>query len=462
MIGYEYEFQVREGDKPLTKATFLKFHEELKKRGYGPVIDPDTKGVLGSVKNGVTVVTDDGVNNMEIEMPPTETVVESHTRLATLLDELQRVYATLDASIIGTSVFPGPIDLQLRNEIHGTVTSRHCSKSFIYYVAPYRWRESYWTQLFSGIHAWLDLPNDDIIRHLSVFNRLNPFFVALFANGPLFNEKPVGALEGRNVLWMKELHTSTIPYDSNIYGMYPNEYGSIFDYLDFVLDMPFYFGHRGGNHHGGISFRLADSAVTLREFVYSKGTPAQWGHGGEFMAEPTLDDFAVLQNFTFLHARLKFFYRNDVKLPEVLDALKKRSESAFLKCFRKFCVEIRTASSPTKQELSTAPALYLGIQNNLEKTAALVGTYSYDFLGRLYNEAEKKGLGTKLDGVNIAEVCRELIAVAEEGLKQRGFGEEKYLEPLKACVAKRKNPAQELLKIWKKDGLAGIWKARDF
>ncbi|HEY4508056.1 MAG TPA: hypothetical protein VJJ55_00170 [Candidatus Paceibacterota bacterium] len=32
MIGYEYEFLVREGDTPLTKATFLKFHEELKKR----------------------------------------------------------------------------------------------------------------------------------------------------------------------------------------------------------------------------------------------------------------------------------------------------------------------------------------------------------------------------------------------------------------------------------------------
>lgn len=34
--------------------------------------------------------------------------------------------------------------------------------------------------------------------------------------------------------------------------------------------------------------------------------------------------------------------------------------------------------------------------------------------------------------------------------------------PLKARVVKKENPAQELLKIWRKEGLAGIWKARDF
>src|SRR3989338_3978124 len=237
MTGYEYEFQVREGDIPLTKKTFLAFHEELARRGFQTAVDPDTKGVLGSVRDGATVVTDDGVNNMEIEMPPTETLGESHGKLASLLDELQGVYKKLGASIIGTSVFPGPIDLTLIKERHGTVTARICPKSFIYYIAPHRWSESYWTQLFSGIHVWLDLPHEDIMRQLSVFNRLNPFFVALLANGPLFNGKPIGAMEGRNVLWTKELHTSTIPYDFNIYGMYPTEYSSIFYYLDFILDM---------------------------------------------------------------------------------------------------------------------------------------------------------------------------------------------------------------------------------
>lgn len=33
--------------------------------------------------------------------------------------------------------------------------------------------------------------------------------------------------------------------------------------------------------------------------------------------------------------------------------------------------------------------------------------------------------------------------------------------PLKGRVAKKQNPAQELLEIWK-EGLAGIWKARDY
>lgn len=462
MIGYEYEFQVREGDKPLTKATFLKFHDALQKQGWSALFDPDTKGLLGSERDGMTVVTDDGLNNMEIEMPPTETAVESHERLSKLLAELQEIYKNLGASIIGTSVFPGPIDLQLVKEKHGTVTSRTCPKSFIYYIAPQRWNESYWTQLFSGVHIWLDLPKDDIAQHLSVFNRLNPFFVALFANGPLFDQKPIGALEGRNVLWMKELRTSKIPFDFTIYGMYPKEIRSVFDYFDFVMEMPFYFGHRGGNHHGGISFRLKDPKVTFRDFLYSKGMPAVWGHGGEFIAQPTLDDFGVMQNSTFHHARLKFFWRDDTTISEVMDAYKKKDEQALLKCFRKFCVEIRTASSPVKSELSTAPALYLGLYGNLAKAETLANAYPYELLVRLYDEAEKKGLEAEVDGISIADVCMKAVAISEEGLRNRGFGEETYLEPLKERVARKENPAQELLAIWNKDGLAGVWNVRDF
>ncbi len=462
MIGYEYEFLVREGDKPLTKATFLKFHEELELRGWKPVTDPDTKGLLGSEKDGCVAVTDDGLNNMEIEMPPTKTAIESHERLLALLEEFQPMYRKLGASLIGTSVFPGPIDLHLIKKEHGTVTNRTASKSFIYYIAPHRWSESYWTQLFSGIHVWLDLPHTEVVRHLSVFNRLNPFFVALFANGPLFDGNPIGAMEGRNVLWKRELRTSKVPYDFNIYGMYPKEYGSIFEYLDFILDMPFYFGHRGGNHHGGLSFRLQNPKTTLREFLYSEKTPAVWGHGGTFVAEPTLDDFGLLQNFTFHHARLKFFYQDGIRLEEILTALKARGEKAFLNCFRKFCVEIRTASAPMKKELSTAPALYLGLYANLARAETLAHAYPYEVLLQLYHEAEEKGLEAEAGGITIADACAKVIAVSEEGLRNRGFGEERYLAPLKEHTAKKENPAQELLKIWRKDGLAGIWKARDF
>ena len=237
MIGYEFEFLVREGDIPLTRSTFLKFHEELKKRGWKNKFDPDTKGLLGSHKDGIAVVTDDGINNMEIEMPPTETIAESHARLEKLLEELQSIYKSLGASIVGIGVFPGPIDLKLIDYKSWIITSRICQKSFIHNVVPKRWREHYWTQLFSGIHVWLDLPKNEIIRHLSIFNRLHPFFVALFANGPVFDQKELGVLEGRNALWIRELKTSTIPYDFNIYGMYTAEYKTIFDY--FVDDIIF-------------------------------------------------------------------------------------------------------------------------------------------------------------------------------------------------------------------------------
>ena len=454
MIGYEFEFLVREGDIPLTRSTFLKFHEELKKRGWKNKFDPDTKGLLGSHKDGIAVVTDDGINNMEIEMPPTETIAESHARLEKLLEELQSIYKSLGASIVGIGVFPGPIDLKLIDYKSWIITSRICQKSFIHNVVPKRWREHYWTQLFSGIHVWLDLPKNEIIRHLSIFNRLHPFFVALFANGPVFDQKELGVLEGRNALWIRELKTSTIPYDFNIYGMYTAEYKTIFDYFDFLLDDPLYFSTRGD-----VAFSLKDKKKTNREHLFSKESTALWGHGGEFSAKPELIDFFWLQNATFPHTRLKFFFRDGVMLEEILTAIKNKDEPAFLKCFKKFCFEIRTASAQKKEELSTAPALYLGLQSNLEKAEKFANKFSYDELLSLYEKAEKKGLQ---DDPKILEGAKELLSIAREGLEKRGEGEEKYLAPLLERIKTGKNPADELLEIWRKDGLAGIWEARDF
>ena len=110
MIGYEFEFIVREGNRPLSKEKFLQLHKELQADGWKPKYDPDTGGFTGSTKDGMYVTTDDGVGVMELNMPPTDTVQESHTRLTDLLTKLQEMYRSLGASIVGTSVYPGEFD----------------------------------------------------------------------------------------------------------------------------------------------------------------------------------------------------------------------------------------------------------------------------------------------------------------------------------------------------------------
>lgn len=457
MVGYELEFLVREDNMPLTKRTFLKFHEELRKRGWKQKFDPDTRELLGSQNGNLFVTTDDGVNNMEIPFPPTETLGESHERASKILAELQEIYKTLGASMVGVGVFPGPADFDAKDCTQKCTASRICGKSFIQYVVPKRWTEHHLTQLFAGQHIWLDLPNKDIVRQLLAMNRLNPFLVALFANGPVFNQKPLGVLEGRNALWMRQIRTSVIPYDFGIYGMYPKEYQTVFAYLDFILDMPFYFSNRDG-----VSFRLANPQTTFREFFSAKATPAEWGHGGTFIAKPTLEDFAELQHATFPNARLKFFIQDGVSLAEILAALDTKDEKKFVSCFKNLCVEVRTNSQQPKDSLSAGPAFLLGLQSNLERTERFLSQYSYGFLVRLFDAAERTGLETMLDGITIADACRELILIAEEGLKKRGFAEEQYLPPLKERVAKKENPAQEILKVWNREGLAEVWEARDY
>ncbi len=457
MIGYEFEFLVREGDIPLTKATFLRFHKELKKRGWKQKFDSDTNDLAGSYKDDTSIITDNGICNLELNMPPTETVIESHKKIILLLKELQGIYKTLGASIVGVGVFPGPADFDHAHCKEYCTASRICAKGAMRYCVTQRRSEHHLTHLFSGQHTWLDLLPHDVPKQLAIFNRLNPFLVALFANGPIFNEQPLSMLEGRDELWMRELRTSTIPYDLTVYGMYQEEYKDIFEYFDFILDMPFSFSNRNGK-----SFKLADASLTFRDFLYSKEVEALYGHGGTLIVTPTLEDFLQLSHATFPHTRLKYFLQDGISLDDILTALKSRDEDMFLGCFRKLCIEVRTASAQPEQETSTAPALLLGLQSNLEETERYVSQFSYKFLKKLYSVAERNGLKAKIEGRYIADGCATLMHIAEKGLEQRGFGEERYLIPLRERVAKRENPAQELLKIWHRNGLAGIWNARDF
>lgn len=452
MIGYEFEFLVREGGRMLSKEKFMQFQGLLQKDGWMPFHDPDTRSLLGSIKDGVRITTDSSIGIMEINLPPTEDIHASDKHMHDTVLYVQDLYEQIDCTILGVGVYPGRFELHEYKCLDKCLHPDVCGLSFINYVVPQRFHEYHHADFVMAAHQiWLDIPKNNAVRQLRIFNRLTPYLTALFASGAVFNGSDLGVLEGREKLWSEML--IHVPGLEDIYGMYRVEPETLFDYFDFILDHQFFFSYR----HNGIAFKLKDSSLTYRDFLHSDSSDALYGSGGEFVAKPEIGDFFQLQHATYPSVRLKFFIKETATLHDILHAYSDRDEPAFLDCFSKFCAEVRAISAQSEHELSAGPALLLGLQQKIDELEEILSG-SYEAHQERLVLAAERGLS---DG-NLLQIIGRLYEAAEAGLRERGRGEEKYLEPLKKRMSSKKNPAQEELDLWRAGGLAAIYDARDF
>ncbi len=458
MIGYEFEFLVREGDAPLSKRTFESFHSELAKQGWKSKIDPGTGGIVGSENNGFFVTSDDGVCTMELNTPPRNTIRECHQQMEQLLSQLQAIYRSLGCSIIGVSAFPGAFDLHRTKCQNFCLDDQCCNKSYIKYFNPQRFPQGHHAlYIFAANQVWLDVAHQDVMRQWNVLQALSPVFYALFSNSPLFNNKPIGVLEGRDILWETMLGSSVVGNDSQYFGMTPTPFSTLIEYFDFILLMPFYFDVRGG-----MGYKLVNPRTTYREFFLAPESEAEFFDGTRFMVRPEKSDFWGLQQRTFPHVRIKYRIKEEVTIDKIINALSARDEERLFACFEQCFLECRAIAAQPQKDISAGPAFLLGLQENILAVETIVQRRPYKFWVDLYTVVQQKGLEAEQEDVHVAELAKNLLEIATEGLRKRGFGEERYLQPLWQRVERKRNPSQELVNIWQQGGLAAVWKARDF
>lgn len=458
MIGYEFEFLVREGDRPLSRATFLKFHKILAERGWKPKSDPGTGGLVGSEKDGFFVTTDDGICTMELNTPPRETVGECHEQITRLLGELQSIYHELGCSIIGLSTFPGVFDDKNYSCKEVCLDEQCCEKSYIKYFNAQRFNKGHHALfVVAANQVWLDVEKSNLMEEWQTFIKATPFIMALFANGPIFNNRALEHLEGREILWRRMLNPSEVTGDEKSFGFPERPIYSLLGYFDYVLSMPFYFSLRDGK-----GFKLHNPRLTYRDFFFSENVEAQWFDGKPFTVEPTVEDFWGLQQKTFPHVRIKYRMRKGVTASEITNALKNHNEEALFDCFEKVFLECRALSAQPQDDLSAGPALLVGLQSNFSEFQKLMSDRSYEFWVALHEKVLRSGLGSVHDNIAVIDSVQQMLEIARRGLKIRGQEEEKFLEPLNRRLEKKQNPADEALQIWQKGGLESLWQARDF
>jgi glutamate--cysteine ligase len=265
----------------------------------------------------------------------------------------------------------------------------------------------------STIQVNLDFTSEaDMVQKMRVGLALQPIVTALFANSPFLDGKPTGRLSQRSYIWR-----DTDPDRTGMLG-FAFEPGMGFErYVDYALDVPMYFVKRGDVYHdvAGASFRdlLAGRLPQLP---------------GEYA---TMSDWANHLSTIFPEVRLKGY------------------------------LEMRGADCGPKSHMTALPALFAGLfydRAALDGASEIIREWSDEEREQLRANAPVLALNAKIRGRRVAEVARDVVALARAGLARRarrngeGVDETIYLAPLEAIAESGRTLAEQRL-----DAYYGAW-----
>ncbi len=239
----------------------------------------------------------------------------------------------------------------------------------------------------------------DMAEKLRLSLALQPLATALFANSPFIEGKPSGYLSGRAWAW-----TDTDPDRTGIPACVFEPGFGFEQFVQFVLDVPMYFLARDGV--------LIDVAgASFRDFM----------RGGLQGHQATMGDWADHVTTVFTEVRLKRF------------------------------LEMRGADAGSPAMLQAKPALWVGLlyDDAAQKAAtALTREWSLEQVRQLRLEAPRLGLRAEIAGRDLRAVAGDVLAIARDGLRARGLGEEVYLAPLEEIVASGLTQADRALHLY--------------
>jgi glutamate--cysteine ligase len=261
----------------------------------------------------------------------------------------------------------------------------------------------------STVQANLDFSSEaDMVAKFRVSLALQPIATALFANSPFVDGKPSGLLSSRAHVW-----TDTDPNRTGMLDfVFADGFG--FDtYARYALDVPMYFVKRDGRYLDatGQSFR----AFIKGELDLCPGDRA------------TIKDWTEHLSTIFPEVRLKTY------------------------------LEMRGADTGPQPRLCALAALWIGLFYDRAALAAawdLCKGWSVDDHNQLRADVARLGLKAEVGGRSVRDVARDVVAIAREGLKNRGrlngsmSDERGYLAELEDIAESGVTPAERLLELY--------------
>ena len=388
------------------KSSIKALLEGLTRFGWEPVFEGENIIALSDPKSLANISLEPG-GQFELSGAPLKTVSETCVEISEHLRQVKIVGDELGIGFLGLGTSP----------VWTRAETPIMPKGRYQIMAPYMDKVGTMGRdmMFRTctVQVNLDYASEaDMVQKLRVSVALQPLATALFANSPFLEGKPNGYKSFRSHVW-----TDT---DNARAGMLPFVFGQGFGferYVDYALDVPMYFIIRNGKFLNtvGESFRS-----------YLAGRLPQLP--GEI---PTMKDWADHLTTIFPEVRLKKY------------------------------LEMRGSDSGLANKLCAQPAFWAGLlydQSALDAAYDLVKHSTAEQRQKLRNDVPKLGLDAEFMGRKLQDLAKDVLAIAHQGLKSRGYSEEAFLDVLDHEVQTGKTAADELLERYNGDWKGDISK----
>lgn len=373
--------------------------------GWAPVLEGDK--IIGLEKDGANVSLEPG-GQLELSGAPLISIHETCDEVNEHLREVQDVADGIGARFIGLGAAP----IWTHEQMPVMPKGRYAlMTSYMNKVGTHGTQMMYRT---CTVQVNLDFSSEaDMVQKLRVALALQPVATALFANSPFLEGKPNGHKSWRSRVWrdLDADRTGTLPF------VFEEGFG--FEaWVDYALDVPMYFVYRDGKYIDALG-------QSFRDFLEGR-LPALPGE------VPTLSDWADHLTTIFPEARIKKF------------------------------IEMRGADGGPWRRLCALPALWVGLtydQSALDAAWDLVKDWDAETREGWRVAASEDGLQASLGGRSMQDLARDVVAIAESGLKARAIAgagglvpdETHFLNALKESLETGETPADELLRRYRTD-----------
>ena len=244
-----------------------------------------------------------------------------------------------------------------------------------------------------GSQVQLDVSTANYLRVINAFTQIEAAKAYLFANSQ-FSGAEWDTLISRDIFWEDSMH-----------GIYPENVGvnsKLFkdedDFFDYLDRSAIFTAERDGETY-------YFSPIRARDYLDTDEITAYTLNGKETLLVPQEKDFQMHRSYQF----------QDLTTRGTVE-------------FRSVCTQ------PLDRTFSSA-AFHLGLLVNLDKLEIYLETAPFfESFGRDYKSLRRQFSKKRLsdeETVGIVQFSKDLLAIAEQGLKIRGQQEMTYLEPLK-------------------------------
>jgi len=372
----------------------------------GPGAEPimEKGNIIGIIDSDGGAVTLEPGGQLELSGAPLDDIHQTCSETGRHLRHMKAAAAPLDIGMLGIGYHPTARreDISFMPKGRYRIMSRHMPK-----VGTLGLDMMLRT---CTVQVNLDFSDEaDMRRKFRTSLALQPVATALFANSPFKDGAPSGWLSTRAQAW-----TDTDAARSGVPSCVFDDYFGYEQWIDYILDVPMYFLHRGDDY-------IDVAGRSFRDFMDGMLT----GFEGQL---PSMADFQDHITTAFPEVRLKRF------------------------------LEMRGADGGAWDNICALPAFWVGLlydEQALEEATALAAPFGAEDVMAARLSVARDGLRGQLGGRNVHDMAARLVELASAGLRRRariddsGGDETGYLAPLRNALANGETPAERLLRLYR-------------